>query len=115
MIYKKRIDLVKVQELVQKLKTVVEPGTFFEQPEGPQFQGKWFCPLHVQNIINTFPPVWNFEPECYLVKYSRTGVHELFLTGKILERGRLEYYLGNVKFKGFNNCFGPISEIHSIH
>lgn len=84
-----------------KYEPLEHPNLSFKQKflelSDPGHVGKWFCPLKLQGIINTFPPVWNFKPSHYSFKYLDDLKFELYLTGMILDKGSVDYYLGVVK------------------
>lgn len=98
----------KINELVRNLIVKTSSDIDLYEPSDVTGNGKYFCPIHVQKIINTFPPVWTFDPKYYLLKIDSPdslligGKGKLFITGNIMKEGFLEYFLGNVSFS--ENC-----------
>lgn len=101
------------------IKFVEENKTFKEnyQIENAILSSNYFKEEKLKSVVNTFPPVWNFQPERFLFKtIFENSATELYLGGTILNKGIIVYYLGNVVLEKENNsCFiKNIRDVFSI-
>ena len=62
-------------------------------------KGDSFCPGRLKSLVNTFPPVWEFKASHFVIDYHPlTSDYHLLLSGRIIQGGKLSYYLGRLTF-----------------
>lgn len=98
-VFKEKLNKANIDEFLKNSAlTEVDGKENISNLEDWDVLGKWFCPLKLQGIVNTFPPVWNFNPKSYKFKKKEEDcLYEIYLSGDILEKGKIDYYLGLVK------------------
>lgn len=100
MIYKKPVCLIRIRELIIASKSTDENIKFFFITRYQREEYKrFFEPQSVQGLINTFPPVWNFTPSHYEFIKIKNDKVEIYLCGKIMEKGYLKYHIGEIQIR----------------
>ena len=73
-----------------------------------KLKGSSFFPERLRALVDTFPPVWEFEPTHFSIDFHPlTGEYRLLLSGTIIRGGKLSFALGELTFDSltiYNSC-----------
>ena len=107
----------KIQEMISKAEM-----TFSGQAKSTSFpfkhknftlklKGSSFFPERLRALVDTFPPVWEFEPTHFSIDfYPPTRDYHLLLSGTIIRGGKLSFALGELTFDSLT-----IYNSHELH